>query len=514
MSGLAVFFRNHLPQPPDEGAAPPPDADAAYQQSLATVHENLKANHAAAEETDDDDESTVAAVEDYQTYQENRKMDLIKFLRLRIVGDDEEDDEEEEEENQKADRKKANETTTDDEDDVGPETQQLEPVHQEEKKQGEHGEESAGGGDEEEESHKKSKLSLLPHISETSQAVSNISEIDLYASKVHLNLCTVDKVWGYRSTRRHKNHPSKSFDCFQNDGILHLLYKHVFTIEIQQCFEQPATELRQRAEQLHNINHNHSCKVFLYNAYAEQFQKIQQVAREKQKKLVGSKIKLYVALRNIPAKCVLPYEQHSATNNDWYETARFSLCIGDRSNMSITEPGAGKTKIRFDTEDMRLDCLLVNEVTGAAVGEYRIAPHTAAENAPSDVTFKEKKSLSGKSPIQRSYAMCCQQQQQDDDNNNNNATDSATADASAPNSAGATARTGDDPIVDDASAAILRRRHPRLRRQRMVARNSSSNRTEATMETRPAVIGMANHHHPTVVLEKSNAPTRFDTNRL
>jgi len=384
MSGLAYFFRDHLENAPDAPADDEDDAveaASAYQQSIAPLQQ----------QRDDGDHSVV--VQDYKEYVKEKRQELLTFLNERMVGNNSNqkdfDDGEDGQANKES--KQQEEAQSDDDDqEERPETQQLDqPLLNQ-----------PDDGDDDDNSSRFAGVvpaTKFPHISETSQTVSNISEIDLYCNKIQLNLCTVDKVWDFRNTKRNKKHPAKEkqYRSFLSDGPLNIIYNNVYSMEIRQCLEQPATELRKRAEQLHNINHDHTVKVFFYNEYAKRLKKLQEIARKENKK---RKLQLYMAFQSIPSQCVLPFDGGAA---DWYETTQFVLCIGDQSNTVISNPEEDeKEYLRFDSNNMKIHCLLVDTTTGDAFAEYRIY-----KNGDDKVVLGKlpDAQMNGTSPIQASY---------------------------------------------------------------------------------------------------------------
>jgi len=220
MSGLTYFFRDHLENAPD--ADDEDDAAAAastYQQSIAPLQQQQPG--------DDDDHSV--ALQDYKEYVKEKRQELLTFLNERMVGSNSDDGEDGQANEEKQQQQAQSDEDDEDDQEEGPETQQPDQL-------------LLNQPDDNDDDDNSSRFAgvvpatKFPHISETSQTVSNISEIDLYCNKIQLNLCTVDKVWDFRNTKRNKKHPAKEkqYRSFLSDGPLNIIYNNVYSMEIRQ----------------------------------------------------------------------------------------------------------------------------------------------------------------------------------------------------------------------------------------------------------------------------------------
>jgi hypothetical protein len=198
----------------------------------------------------------------------------------------------------------------------------------------------------------------IPPFSELKQTIRSVSEIDLYAHTIHLQLCHLVKLVPLRETKRGELYP-----IYQDDGPLGVAYTHVIDFELRQhvtIMDTTSTDpqLRQCIQKLQNQKHRdaqNTIHVFLYNAFARQFQNVLDKMHKYTKDHVAAASKndpkhdswqVYVQLQNVPAQCVW---QHTTTNtsktgrnnqnhdkhddDEWYPKTMFCLCIGDKSKL-------------------------------------------------------------------------------------------------------------------------------------------------------------------------------------
>lgn len=155
----------------------------------------------------------------------------------------------------------------------------------------------------------------------------------------------------------------------REDGPLGCVYKQALCLHLKQL--NTGTELRRRAENIMMgeavvgaaeatapsgvsaaaVISKKRVRVFFYSLYAQALHGILQGRDGKRSK--GP----FVALENVPAKCIFPFEA-----SDWYERQHYSdccVCIGDDSNLSTMQnssPSDERQQVRerFDSHELKV----------------------------------------------------------------------------------------------------------------------------------------------------------------
>lgn len=189
----------------------------------------------------------------------------------------------------------------------------------------------------------------VPHVDNTVGTCRYVSELNLHAQLVQLDLCRVKKCWSFRHTRR------SVVNC--NDGRLWHIYRNVYSMELEQCFVSTSnvhdSTLRHMAQNLHPHSQQHTTvMVFLYDEYAAQMKAVDDHYRT-------SQADVFVSLSNVPAKCVLP-----TLNTDWFQNNPYEICIGSESRLKVVASDRPEHVVHFDSFDLQLDLLVMTKGKG------------------------------------------------------------------------------------------------------------------------------------------------------
>lgn len=204
---------------------------------------------------------------------------------------------------------------------------------------------------------------VIPDVRETHHHAERIRDIDLLAKSVTLLLCKAEKRFAFRQSQRAQftcgtvphpmyihtgtsmaNLPRLTLGGFQEDGPLRSYYKTVVNFEMKQV-QDDISLLRQRAEYLEEDHiRAERIHVFFYGKYAET---LDSILRSQQSH------NLYFSIQNVPHRCVFPYPA-----SGWYEAHDLSACclgIGDWSaKMEVAGEEGNEVNHSFDHPDMRI----------------------------------------------------------------------------------------------------------------------------------------------------------------
>jgi hypothetical protein len=244
----------------------------------------------------------------------------------------------------------------------------------------------------------------IPRIQDATLSIDMIADLDLHTTRfLSVTLCSVAHVVRLRSTRRDRYYYYCRRHRPSDDGPLGVMYAHVLSLEILQHTEQLSV-VRQRAELLHPVHYSNSCIVHLYGLYAKHMNEILMQLATFRRDHPGAK--LFLALRNVPAKCLLP----NAGGEDFFPTSCYCLCIGPTSTLNLPKNDGGESgRIRFDGDESKefaIDCLIMADAT--VLAEYVLEPSRGTANQGKEVVLNAMQVSD--SPIQRAlykYRQAC-----------------------------------------------------------------------------------------------------------
>lgn len=348
MSGLVHFFFNR--------ELPANDTKSDYKTSLLERHTLFQGKHRQLPNSIFNSAPPLTDVTmDYADWKQESKQCILDFLHRRLnVRSDEDDDETDEDDDS------SNDNAGKDEDDSMEDDPQLETQAEEWAASKSSGIKERGTETDDAPSKQVNFRRRIPHYQETTHTTQYLADVDLYTKTIQEALCNLQMYWAIRDTNRpeiaihlqtprrlpiYKSSPLTRLgrpNC-EDDGPLARLYKRVVCIEVIQS-GKPVCLLRERAEHIQMTGSQHKAtKVFLYNGFAEQMQRLLQ------KK--GLNTSAVIAFHNIPAQCILPWSY-----SDWSERRDFHahcICVGDQSSMSFKGPNQ-KVKFRFDAASLRI----------------------------------------------------------------------------------------------------------------------------------------------------------------
>ena len=260
----------------------------------------------------------------------------------------------------------------------------------------------------------------VPHETETTGAAVSVSGISMRCRTVNVGLCRVVGICPLRRTDRMDSQQraraadkggtwpsadglrmlSCSFDGFDDDGPLSTIYRHVLSLELVEVVDEEKEEANEkerrivkRAASAFRSNGGEGNKdevaddarlqleqqedtqrlpkrrvvLFLYGRYATRMSRLLEEWKYQQTNktsngTAGAMEELLVSLRDVPARCVLPYyaqrtpsvaTETACLNNVLGRRSRYCICIGSKSHMYIANDSDHEpiTKLRFDSAD-------------------------------------------------------------------------------------------------------------------------------------------------------------------
>jgi len=200
------------------------------------------------------------------------------------------------------------------------------------------------------------------------------------------------------------------FDGFEDDGPLSSIYRSVLSLEVVEVADEEKEEARREERRMFqrpfetdkttrdeaDASANSSLqqqqkrriRIFLHGKYAAKVSRLmsdwkyRETANGKKCALAGDgREELLISLRNVPARCVLPYYAHRQTgietsllDNELGRRSRYCLCIGSKSHMMVASDDADVgAKLRFDTRgtggsaaDLEMRIVMVRKAAAAA----------------------------------------------------------------------------------------------------------------------------------------------------
>ena len=423
MSGLVSFFKDFFPNvqnidynrrledltADEKGVAVPPAAKKAdtNQSAQPQVQPQVQQQHEQLIQalSKPPPRSNVQFTPDLVTFREWRqysKESLKAFYLRRFVTeeDDQEDnggssgDQEEEEDKDEADVWESDVEIQDEDDENDETAETIEPRQQQGKGADDGGNELAlesqpppqAPNDEQEQANtsprniKKSAKRRIPPLYQAIHSIQTLEYLDLRTKDLSLDLCSVNKVWRLRETRRGLAYlhsatkgeyqtrccvfpgrmPRVLFGHLQDDGPMSSIYDYVLSLEVQQLLPTP-----RRVSPHGGVPRKAVVRIFLYNAYAKavsEWMDEQSIRRgEDSSKRAGdagassNKNGFILSLSKIPALSIFPY---ALDPRDWWDqehVVHHCVCLGDSSAMMATRHMDGTTEqVRADSDDMEL----------------------------------------------------------------------------------------------------------------------------------------------------------------
>lgn len=228
--------------------------------------------------------------------------------------------------------------------------------------------------------------------------VKSISEISLDVSTVHIQLASflnIRKVQQCKpidaslrsipipSSRCHllsRSSIPMPHEWVMQNGPLHPLHSQVLSFEIME--EDILTGDQQKVRNLSQAvfgQKTRRIKVFLYDSFALAMMKIIERAEtymnsygnKNPNEKLRLKDQMMIALKNVPAKCILPMHAIEARDHfmdhQFGKCAEYCICIGPESMMSCmtvndtNSSNSSKNMLRFDHNDLIIDVMMKNE---------------------------------------------------------------------------------------------------------------------------------------------------------
>lgn len=225
---------------------------------------------------------------------------------------------------------------------------------------------------------------IVPAVNKATHKAKSISEIDLLTSNLSVQLSSVRLLWKKRKTKgsiplgQSNEDPIPFPQAWMDQGPLHQNYKRVVSMEIMEVDLSPSGSSRREISTVAEAAFGVKAKrvrVFFYNYYAEAMTKlIEKAERAARASNIKSKEcvrdKMMVSLRNIPARCILPFHTHAFRNDahgkllehDYGRLASYCVCIGGESNIICDEGNNQENKdvkMRFDSGELEIGVLII-----------------------------------------------------------------------------------------------------------------------------------------------------------